>query len=298
MDGFWRRENPYISLSTVRSREIASISGSNRDLQSFSSGPSGEKQASERSATIWDRFSHRFDKVSNYVFAHGDTTTNFHGGEKDPRFVSFSGDVVNAFTLSPCTDACHHDDEEFEDRYRVVIRPDGLVEGFRPKTNKESQAVQVFALDSEPPSASQRTAWPPPSQVCEDCSEYDLGVLYPGIITSNKDLDEQEEVSIAFAAIEKPNSSDQAFHKTYPEVQESAKTCACCAVLLSALPQSNNFISDEVRPIVLRSDAKDRGEFDRSLWCIDVGFPSVDARHPGRQVTRYGGLDIVAAPGG
>lgn len=159
--------------------------------------------------------------MSNYVFAHGDTTTKFHSGKKDPRFVSFShdtGDVVNAFTLFPCTDACKHDGEELEDRYRVIIRPDGLVEGFHPKTHKESQTVEVFVLDPEPPSASQRTAWPPPSQICAECSEYDFGVLYPGIITSNKDLDEQEEVSIAFAAIEKPNSLDQAFHKTYPEL--------------------------------------------------------------------------------
>lgn len=236
-----------------------------------------------------------------HILAEGDATTKVQDYKSDSRLISYShdtGDIIDNVMLSLCTDACQHGEEEIEDVCRLVIRPERLVEVLPPARDKANRAVEVFALDSEPTPANQRSAWPPPTQVCVDCSKYDFSILYPGIFTSKEELNEYEEMYLVLAAIEKPDSSDQRFHKNYPELQESAKTCAACMVFLSALPGPDTFKSDDSRPIILRAEAKDDKGAERSLWYIDVGFPAVDDRHPGRQVTRYGKVDVVAAHGG
>jgi hypothetical protein len=248
---------------------------------------------------IWERFSRRFSKVDNRIPAQKNANAKVLDCKSGRRLTSHSDateDLVHSVMLSPCNDVCQHSDEGIDDAYRLAIRPDGLVEILPPARDTPNRAVEAFALKSEPAPTSQHRRWPMPTQICENCSKYDFSVPYRGIFPSKEELHEYEELSLALAAIERLNFSDQFFHKNYPELQKSAKTCAACQVFLSALPKPDTFKSDDSQRIVLRIETHD-DKFERSLWYIEVGFPSIDSRHPGLQVTRYGIVDVIAAHG-
>ena len=245
--------------------------------------------------SVWQRFSHRFGQVDNRIFQHGDTTTKFEDTDRTIDYSYETGDIVTSIQLQECTDECNHGDLD-PDVSRLVSRPDGFMEIIPPAKDKPHQEIEVFALDSVPIPTSERNSWPNPTQLCNDCSNFDFSVLYPGIITLRENRSEWTDISAALAAIDKP-SAILPFHKSFLELQESAKTCASCTVFLSALPDPDSFISDDSRPTVLRVPVKGGKGFERSFWYLDIGFPAIDSRHPECRVTRYGKVDVIAANG-
>jgi hypothetical protein len=249
---------------------------------------------------VWERFSHQFDNMQSVVYAGNDSSSRFTDKPDTGRLITFGeGDIVTAVDLHPCTDACQHDTGWPTDTEpsRLVLRPDGLVEILlATKANTDAlKEVEVCSIYQPTPSLSDRKNWPNPTSICDDCSKFDFNGLHPGII-SYKESHEWNSVILALAAIQKPKSAGQPFHKTFKELEQSSNGCAACKVFLSALPDPRTFTSDETRPIILRASARDpKGE--KALSYLDVGFPASDTRHPDCRVTRYGKVDLIAAHG-
>ena len=247
-------------------------------------------------AAVWERFSNSFNSVHTWIFAEGDTTGTFKENDRTTYYSHDTRDIINNVELRPCTDACQHGSDWPEDASCLVTRPDGLLEILPPTKDGPRGEVEVCAPDATSPPASERGIWPQPTEVCDDCSKYAFSILYRGVIASKEDQVEWGDFYLALAAVETSDSSGQPFHRNFPGLQESSRSCAACRVFLSALPDPDSFNSDDSRPIVLRVRSKDDG-FERSLSSFDVGFPAIDSRHPDRRVTRYGKVDVIAAHG-
>lgn len=244
---------------------------------------------------VWKRFGHRFNNLDSRIFQHGDTTTKFDDVDRMLTYSHETGDIAPSMLMRECTDECQHGDID-PDVFRTRVRPDGLVE-IIPPANKTDGEIEIYAMDAVQIPASQRASWPPSTQICNACSDFDFSVLYPGVVTLKENQDEWSRMRAALAAVDKHDSAILPFHKNFAELQESGKSCASCSVFLSALPDPDTFTSDNDRPIGLRVQGKSDYEFARSFSYLDVGFPAVDHRHPECKVTRYGQVDVIAAFG-